>query len=72
MENLRPPRESMGKIDPRTNHTCLCAGIMGLGSQAKRYIPSCIFLQMLALTPPVAPYYFCIFEPNELHLCQIR
>ena len=72
MENLRPLRKFTGKIDPRTDHTCICAGVVGLESQAKRCISSCIFLQMLALTPPVAPYYFCTFAANELYFSQIR
>ncbi len=72
MKNLRPPYESTGKIDPKTDHTCICAGVVGLESQAKRCISSCIFLQMLALTTLVAPYYFCTFAANELCSFQIR
>jgi hypothetical protein len=44
MENLRPPCESTGKVDSRTDHTYICAGIVGLESQVKRCISSCIFL----------------------------
>jgi hypothetical protein len=72
MGNLRPPHKSTGKIDPRTIHIYLCAGIVRLGSQAKKCISSCIYLQMLALTPSIVPYYFCNFATSKLHFFQIR
>jgi hypothetical protein len=54
MKNLRPPGESTGKIDLIMYHTCLCAGVVRLGSQANRCICTCIFLQILDLTLAVA------------------
>jgi hypothetical protein len=72
MGNLRPPCKSTDKIDPRTTHIYLCAGVVRLSSQAKRCISSCIYLQILALTSSIVPYYFCNFITSKLHFFQIR
>jgi hypothetical protein len=71
MGNLRPPHKSTGKLDFRTTYIYLCAGIVRLSSQVKRYISSCIYLQILVLTPSIVPYYFCNFATSKLHFFQI-
>ena len=71
MENPTPPRESTGKIVLRTHYICLCVGIVGLGSQAKRCIQICIFLQILALTSLQVPITFVPLQPISYSLVRL-